>query len=263
MKIRNYWFLIVLGFCMLMMPYTAKAGSVSVSLSCPGAANVGDQITCNVNVSSDVNVNGLSGNYSLSGLSYVNFAPQNGFTTYASSASGFAVGNTSGGKSGNFTIGVITLKVGGAGSIQLTNLDASDVDINSYSIGTKSASIRIKSTNNDLSSIRQAIRSGVKVIATAHASGVNDLKNKKIDLNFFSKDYYKSSPDFDKINKFLDNNKELFSSNTKDTTLFDSFKILSESRYENISMSNAIELIKKIDELDKLIQNEPIKKSNR
>ena len=35
------------------------------------------------------------------------------------------------------------------------------------------------STNNDLSSIRQAIRSGVKVIATAHASGVNDLKNKK------------------------------------------------------------------------------------
>lgn len=145
-------FIVVVAVGLIFMPFGVDAASVSVSLECPSAAKVGSEILCKVNVTSDVMVNGLSGNYTLSGLSYVGFAPQNGFTTYSASSSGFAVGNNSG-KSGTFTIGVITLKVNAAGSIQVRNLDASDTSFNSYDGGTKSASVRLLSTNDSLGSL--------------------------------------------------------------------------------------------------------------
>lgn len=145
-------FIVVVAVGLIFMPFGVDAASVSVSLECPSAAKVGSEISCKVNVTSDVMVNGLSGNYTLSGLSYVGFAPQNGFTTYSASSSGFAVGNNSG-KSGTFTIGVITLKVNAAGSIQVRNLDASDTSFNSYDGGTKSASVRLLSTNDSLGSL--------------------------------------------------------------------------------------------------------------
>lgn len=148
MKKLKYVFLLMF----LMIPFSVKAGGVSVSLSCPASANAGSEIQCKVNVSADTAVNGLSGNYSLNGLSYVSFSAQNGFTTYSSSASGFAVGNTNG-KSGSFTIGIITLKVNSSGSIQLNKLDASDTNFESYAIGTQSQSIRVNSTNNNLGSL--------------------------------------------------------------------------------------------------------------
>lgn len=136
----------------MLLPTLIKAASVSVSLNCPSVASANSEISCKVNVTSDVSVNGISGNYSLSGLSYVNFAPQNGFTTYSASSSGFAVGNTSG-KSGTFTVGIITLKANNAGSITINNLDISDTSYNSYNGGSKTASIRLASTNNDLGSL--------------------------------------------------------------------------------------------------------------
>ena len=143
--------IIIFSFLMI-FPLAVKAGNVSVSLSCPGAANVGETISCQVNVSSDVLVNGLSGNYSLSGLSYVNFVPQNGFVSYGVSPSGFAIGNTSG-KSGTFTVGVVSFLVNGAGTVSINNLDASDVDKSAYSPAAVSSSVRIKSTNNDIGSL--------------------------------------------------------------------------------------------------------------
>lgn len=133
----------------MMIPFSVSAGSVSVSLSCPGSANAGSEVTCNVNVSSDVAVNGLSANYSLSGASYVSFTPQNGFTSYNASGSGFAIGNTAG-KSGSYTIGVLKVKVNSAATIQLININASDTDFGDYNIGGQSRSIRINSTNNNL-----------------------------------------------------------------------------------------------------------------
>ena len=139
-------------FAIIMTPEIVSAKGVSVTLSCPGAANQNDQIDCRVNVSTDATVNGLSANYSLNGLTYVNFNPQNGFSVYSKSESGFAIGNNEG-KTGNFTIGVVTLKVNNSGSIKLTNLDASDTDFASYSPGQTSANIRLKSTNNNLSGL--------------------------------------------------------------------------------------------------------------
>lgn len=146
---KRFLFIVLLY---MLVPTMIKAASVSVSLNCPTTANANSEISCKVNITSDVVVNGLSGNYSLNGLSYVNFTPQNGFTTYSASSAGFAVGNNSG-KSGTFTIGIITLKVSSAGSITLNNLDASDTNFNSYNVGTKNASIRLKSTNNNLGSL--------------------------------------------------------------------------------------------------------------
>ena len=141
-------FLILLSF--IVMPFSVDAASVSVSLECPASAKVGTNISCKVNVSSDAVVNGLSGNYTFNGLSYVSFAPQNGFVSYAGdSASGFAVGNNSG-KTGNFTIGILTLKVNSAGSVQIKNLDASDTAFNSYNAGTRTANIRVMSTVDTL-----------------------------------------------------------------------------------------------------------------
>ena len=90
---------------MLVFPMLSRAASVSVSLSCPTSASQGAIVDCKVNVTSDVKVNGVSGKFTFSGLSYSDFSAQSGFTVYNSSASGFSVGNTSG-KSGTFTVGV-------------------------------------------------------------------------------------------------------------------------------------------------------------
>lgn len=133
----------------MMIPFSVRAGSVSVSLSCPASANVGSEVSCNVNVSSDVALNGLSANYSLSGASYVSFTPQNGFTSYSASASGVAIGNTFG-KSGSYTVGVLKVKVNSAAVIQLTKIDASDTEYLDYNPAGQSRSIRINSSNNNL-----------------------------------------------------------------------------------------------------------------
>ena len=157
-------------FAIIMTPEIVSAKGVSVTLSCPGAANQNDQIDCRVNVSTDATVNGLSANYSLNGLTYVNFNPQSGFSVYSKSESGFAIGNNEG-KTGNFTIGVVTLKVNNSGSIQLTNLDASDTDFASYSPGQTSANIRLKSTNNNLSGL-SLIFNNLQITSVDHVSNL-------------------------------------------------------------------------------------------
>lgn len=145
-------FIFLIGITLL-IPIKAKAASVSVALNCPSSAKSGTTISCAVKVTSDVLVTGLSGKYTLgSNFTYVSFTPASNFTTYSSSASGFAIGNTSG-KKGTFTVGTIKLKVNSAGTFTLHSLDASDSSYNSYSPASKSASVRIKSTNNSLKTL--------------------------------------------------------------------------------------------------------------
>lgn len=135
-----------------MMIMGTNAASVNVSLSCPSAANVGDKINCNINVISDVKVNGIAANYNLNGLTFVSFTPKNNFTEYNNTSKGFSIGNTKG-KSGTFTVGVATFKVTKAGSVTLTNIDVSDTNFEPYTIANKTKNIRIKSTNNKLSGL--------------------------------------------------------------------------------------------------------------
>lgn len=155
--------------CILfLLPISVKAASVSVSLSCPSSVAANTQFTCDIKVNANgATVNGLSGNYKLSGVSYVSFTSKSGFAVYSSSANGFAVGNNSG-VSGTFTIGTITLTSSNGGTIALSNLDASDTGLNSYAPSGPSASVRIKSTNNNLSSLSLSTGS----LSPAFSSGV-------------------------------------------------------------------------------------------
>lgn len=151
---RNKMIFIIILSLMIFIPIQTNAASVNVALSCPASANKGDTISCNVNITSDVLVTGLSGKYTLgSSFTYVSFTPSNGFTTYSQSASGFAIGNNNGIKGTSQLVGIIKLKVNNAGTFSLHSLDASDDSFNSYSPTTKNATLKIKSSNNSLANL--------------------------------------------------------------------------------------------------------------
>jgi len=173
---------IFLLFIITIIPDSIRAANVTVSLSCPSSAALSQTISCNVNVNSDILVNGLSAKYTLNNLSYVSFTPSSGFTSNYASSSGFAVGNNSG-KKGSFTIGVIKLKVNNTGSFTIHSLDVSDNDFNSYSPSSKTANIRIKSTNTDLKSL--SLSTGF--LSPAFTSNITNytatINSEKVDIN--------------------------------------------------------------------------------
>lgn len=145
--------LLVFLILILLIPVKTNAASVRVSLDCPSGSTINAQIKCKVLVNSDIAVTGLAAKYNFnSNFSYVSFSAANGFSVYSSSANGFAVGNTSG-KTGNFTIGTITLKLLKAGTFSLTGLDASDINDGSYSPSNASDSVKILSSVNTLTSL--------------------------------------------------------------------------------------------------------------
>ena len=148
-KLVNYIVFIVM---LLMLPFVVNAATASVGISCPSSAKAGETISCNINVTTDVKVNGLALNYTFNGASFVSFTPSSGFTPQYVSANGFNVGNNAG-KSGNYTIGVLKVKISSATTIMLKNIDISDTGFNSYTSVNKSATIRLKSTNVNLSSL--------------------------------------------------------------------------------------------------------------
>lgn len=145
-KLVNYIVFIVM---LLVLPFVVNAASANVGISCPSSAKVGETISCNINITTDVKVNGLVLNYTFNGASYVSFTPSSGFTAQYTSANGFNVGNNAG-KSGSYTIGVLKVKVSSATTIMLKNIDISDTGFNSYTSVNKSATIRLKSTNVNL-----------------------------------------------------------------------------------------------------------------
>jgi len=137
---------------LVFIPIKTNAANINISLKCPTSANKGDIINCNINVTSDVLINGIAAKYQLNNLSYISFTPSSGFSSNYSSATGFSVGNNIG-KKGTFTIGTVKVKVNQEGSISINNLDLSDTDFNSYSPSSVTSQIRLKSTNNNLSSL--------------------------------------------------------------------------------------------------------------
>lgn len=144
--------LLVLSLFFIIMPMVVSAASASVGISCPTSATSGETISCNVSVTSDVKVNGVVVNYSFSGSTYVNFTPSSGFTSNYISSTGFNIGNVSG-ESGSYVVGVLKVKIHSAATIALKNIDISDIDFNSYSSPNRSVTIRLKSTNNNLSGL--------------------------------------------------------------------------------------------------------------
>ena len=148
-RLVNY---IILLIMFMLFPIVTNAASASIGLSCPSSAAAGSTISCNVTVNSDVKVNGLVLKYTFSGASYVSFTPSSGFSTNYASEVGFNIGNNAG-KSGSYTIGVLKVKVNSAATIVLKDIDISDTDFNSYSSTNRTATIRLKSSNNKLSGL--------------------------------------------------------------------------------------------------------------
>lgn len=148
---KKFIFTIIISFMML-IPSLVNAASISVSLSCPESTTQGSTVQCKINVNSDIVITGISGNYSLNGLTYSSIEVQNGFTAYGATTNGFLLGNNSG-KSGNFTIAVVNLNLTSAGSITIKNLEVSDTQNGVHQLASSSSSIRLKSTNADLSSL--------------------------------------------------------------------------------------------------------------
>lgn len=136
----------------MMIPVYVDAATVGVSLNCPAAAVVGETVDCQVNVSSDVLVNGLGVKYSFNGVTYVSFTPQSGFVSNYDSNVGFSVGNNAG-KNGSFTAGILKVKVNAAASVTLTSIDVSDTSFASYTVNNQTSSIRLKSSNSSLSAL--------------------------------------------------------------------------------------------------------------
>lgn len=140
-------------------PLIAKAGSINLSLNCPGSGKAGETISCSINASSSANINGVTANYNFdSGVNLVSFIPSNGLSNYGSSVKGFAVGNTNGvGNSTNVGTLKVTLPSNATSNqtykIGLTNVGGSDTNFDDLSGSSVSKSVRIKSNINTLSSL--------------------------------------------------------------------------------------------------------------
>lgn len=174
----------------IFLPIKTYAAGVSISLSCPSKANVNETISCNVNVNTGTKVNGIAAKLNLgNAFSYVSFTPTSGFTSYYNSKAGFSIGNNSG-RSGQYTVGVLKLKVLKAGSFTVNGFDVSDTSGKAYTPGNVSKSVAIKSRENTLSALNitgQTLSPNFSSNTTSYSVTVDD-KVTAITINATKKD---------------------------------------------------------------------------
>ena len=152
----------ILLICLLgIIPTTANAAGFSVNINCPSTSSAGAQISCNISATpSVVTLNGVNGTFNLgSGLTFKGFTASSGFSDYSGgSSSGFVLGKTSG-FSSTTTLGTLNVAIPSNATsnqtytVGLTNVAASDTEYNDYNANSVSATIRIKSNENRLSSL--------------------------------------------------------------------------------------------------------------
>lgn len=139
----------------LLLPLGVKAASVGTSLSCPSSANAGSTITCNIRVTPNgFNLGGFQAKFVIAGGTFSSFSASSGWTVYSSSASGISI-TTNNTYSSATTVGSVKFKMPSSGNmvVKLTNIAASDDNYNSYDGSSVSATIRVKSNVNTLSSL--------------------------------------------------------------------------------------------------------------
>ena len=143
------------------IPTKANAAGFSVSMNCPSPSSAGAQISCTISATpSGVTLNGVNGTFSLgSGLIFKEFIASSSFADYSGgSSSGFVLGKTSG-FSSTTTLGTLNVAIPSNATsnqtytVGLTNVAASDTEYNDYNANSVSATIRIKSNENRLSSL--------------------------------------------------------------------------------------------------------------
>ena len=151
----------ILLICLLgIIPTTANAAGFSVNINCPSTSSAGAQISCNISATpSGVTLNGVNGTFNLgSGLTFKGFTASSGFSDYSGGSSSGVLGKTSG-FSSTTTLGTLNVAIPSDATsnqtytVGLTNVAASDTEYNDYNANSVSATIRIKSNENRLSSL--------------------------------------------------------------------------------------------------------------
>ena len=151
---------LILLLVSIILPFAANAAEYSLTLSCPNTAVAGEEISCSINANTS-DLGGISAKYSLTqGLEFVDLKLDSE-TTYSfnvCNSNGFSLGNTNG-LPESFKVGVLKLKIATNATsnqeykVSLVDLDGSDLDFNSVSGSNVSKTIRIKSDDNNLSSL--------------------------------------------------------------------------------------------------------------
>lgn len=142
MKKRN---LIIIGLLtFLLIPYKASAVNMTININC-SQVTVGQTTTCSITGTSDGEVTGVEGNFSISGgASIVSAARDSGWGNGDYSASGFSL-YTDVNKEKTFAIGTVTIKGNTVGSatLSVTGVKAVGSDFNEYPSGNKSRTISV------------------------------------------------------------------------------------------------------------------------
>ena len=115
-----------------------KATNIDVSVSCPSTGYKGTTITCNITGNAvGGSLTGIKGNFDITNGVFNSFTPSSSWTVYASSSSGFVIGNTSG-ITGNSLLGSVSITltgdIGSNMTFVLSNLNATNTEYEDYDI---------------------------------------------------------------------------------------------------------------------------------
>lgn len=140
-------------------PIGASAATANVGFNCPDTALPGETVSCTITASaSGTTLSGITAKYSLAdGVTYDNFVASQAFNVNTATATGIALGQTSG-----FTkseIGVAKFKLPTSATsnqtydIALTNIGLTDTAYEDYTSSNITETVRIKSSVNTLSNL--------------------------------------------------------------------------------------------------------------
>lgn len=142
-------------FLFAFTPLSAKAASVSVSLSCPSSAKASSTVSCTVSASpSGSDLKGIQANIAITNGTYESFSLGSGWTAYSNSSSGFSLGRDSAVTS-SVTVGTLKIKMPSSGSatVSLSNVAGSDSSYATLSGNSSSKTISVQSNVNTLSAL--------------------------------------------------------------------------------------------------------------
>jgi len=140
------WILVML----LIIPITAKAGSISVELDCPASAEKNSEVSCTIFVSpSETDIGGIQFNYSFNQTTYKNFTIESNLTAYANNEYGVSLGIDN--MTSKVKVGTLKIIMGtNDASLKLVKIQGTNKDYETLTCEDVSRTIRIKSDNNNL-----------------------------------------------------------------------------------------------------------------
>lgn len=133
---------------LVIVPFKISASSLSLGISCKDGY-AGDTVSCTVSASSSGNINGVSGKFSLGGLTYSGFSVAVSANVNQVTSSGFALGNTSGFPA-SFTVGTLKVTIpssaqaGSKYTVGINSISGSDTNYDDVSVGSISDTITVK-----------------------------------------------------------------------------------------------------------------------